>query len=304
MWTSAASSIGPLVIAATLLSGCANLSPGGEASATVASVDVTIDSRGMAVPATLVTPAGSDPAPLVILIHGHGGTRHEAGGYTRVAEGLAANGIASIRMDFPGCGDSTETFANNNLTNMLADIRAAQAFALANARIDEGRMGLLGFSMGGRLAITLAKANPDYDAMALWAPSARNGADTMVRYVGGPVKWAAMKGQAQAEGFAPFTTFWGMEQKLGYEWFTDLEFSTPGDDIARFEGALLVLYGDKDDVVPPAVSEMALRRAVKADPAIRHVVPGADHGLGLFSDEFDISENVVQTTVAFFTEHL
>ncbi len=298
MWKYAVNRFSGLALLAALLSGCAYESGGARSS------DVTITSRGVDVPATLVTPAGSSAAPLVLLIHGHGGTRHEAGGYTRVAEGLAANGIASIRMDFPGCGDSTETFANNNLTNMLADVRAAQDFALANASIDAERIGLLGFSMGGRLAITLTNAGSSYDAMALWAPSARNGADTMVRYVGGPTKWAAMKSQAQAEGFAPFTTFWGMEQKLGYQWFTDLELSTPGDDIARFEGALLVLYGDKDEVVPPAVSEVALRQAVNADPAIRHVVSGADHGLGLFTDEFDISENVVQTTVAFFTEHL
>ncbi len=298
MWKSAVSKLSRAALLVVLLGGCASQNDN------PSSVDVTFASRGVDVPATLVTPAGSNAAPLVLLIHGHGGTRHEAGGYTRVAEGLAANGIASIRMDFPGCGDSTETFANNNLTNMLADIRAAQAFAFSNASIDAERMGLLGFSMGGRLAITLANADPGYDAMALWAPSARNGANTMVRYVGGPEKWAAMKSEARAQGFAPFTTFWGMEQKLGLKWFEDLEVSTPGDDIARYEGALLVLYGDKDDVVPPAVSEMALRQAVQAKPALRHVVPGADHGLGLFSDEFDISENVVQTTVAFFTEHL
>ncbi len=279
--------------------GCAASGTGG-----VTSTDTFVSSRGVEVPVTLVTPASSTPAPLAILIHGHGGTRHEAGGYTRVAEGLAANGIASIRMDFPGCGDSTETFANNNLTNMLADIRAAEQFALREANIDASRMGLLGFSMGGRLAITMAPTDSRYRAMALWAPSARNGADTMIRYVGGPVQWAAMKGTAQAEGYAPFTTFWGMEQKLGYRWFTDLEFSTPADDIGRFSGALLVLYGDQDDVIPPSISEAALRNARRAEPALRHVVRGADHGLGLFSDEQALSEEVVRTTVNFLTAHL
>ena len=39
-------------------------------------VDTTIASRGVQVPVTLVTPAGTEPVPLAILIHGHGGTRH------------------------------------------------------------------------------------------------------------------------------------------------------------------------------------------------------------------------------------
>ncbi len=301
MWKYGRNNMNKMAVCALLFSLCGCAVSGTSA---VVSNDTVVTSRGVEVPVTLVTPAGSESAPLVLLIHGHGGTRHEAGGYTRVAEGLAANGIASIRMDFPGCGDSTETFANNNLTNMLADIRAAEQFALREANIDDSRIGLLGFSMGGRLAITMAHTNPSYRAMALWAPSARNGADTMIRYVGGPVKWAEMKGTAQAEGFAPFTTFWGMDQKLGHQWFTDLEFSTPADDIARFEGALLVLYGDQDDVVPPFISENALRNARRADPALRHVVRGADHGLGLFSDEFELSEEVVRTTVSFFTAHL
>ena len=244
------------------------------------------------------------PVPLVILIHGHGGTRHEAGGFTRVAGGLASHGIASIRMDFPGCGDSTESFANNNLTNMLADINAAKRYASSSARIDPGRIGLLGFSMGGRLAITEAAGTEPYPAMALWAPSANNGAASMQKYVGGSEVFADMKHQAKEEGFASFTTFWGQDQQLGHQWFTDLEASTPGDDIQSYSGALFVLYGTLDDVVLPEVSESVIVNAVNAKSVLKHVIDGADHGLGLFTDDFMRSEQAVSNTVAFFAEHL
>ena len=75
--------------------------------------EAMIPSRGVSIPATMVIPPRKpeQALPLVLLLHGHGGTREEAGAFTRVAAELAARGIASIRMDFPGCGDSTECAA-------------------------------------------------------------------------------------------------------------------------------------------------------------------------------------------------
>ena len=97
-----------------------------------------------------------------------------------VAEALAKEGIASIRMDFPGCGDSTEPFTNNNLTNMLADLQAGREYAVANAAIDPERIGLLGYSMGGRLVSLLSEIDPTYKAMTVWAPAVSNGAQTVM----------------------------------------------------------------------------------------------------------------------------
>ena len=151
------------------------------------SIDTTVSSRGVAVPVTYVHPlvAEGESFPLVVMVHGHGGTRNEAGGYTRVAEGLAARGIASIRMDFPGCGDSTESFANNNLSNMLLDIQASSAYAQSRPQVDKNRVGLLGYSMGGRLALLHASSNGTYKAVATWTPAGQNGPGSMVSFLGG-----------------------------------------------------------------------------------------------------------------------
>ncbi|MEM7282924.1 MAG: alpha/beta fold hydrolase [Pseudomonadota bacterium] len=268
------------------------------------SKDVWLTSRGQRIPATWVTPTKNQTMPLVLLIHGHGGTRHEAGGFTRVAEGLARQGIASIRMDFPGCGDSEEPFSKNNLSNMLLDVKAAQSYALKSGNIDTTRIGLVGFSMGGRLAMLLTQEGGDYAALAMWAPSAVNGAGDMVKYLGGPAKYESMKNQAKTEGFAPYTTFWGQKQQLGLQWFLDMENSRPLDAVQEFKGDIFVLYGDKDVVIPPRVSELVLTNAKNADIVKRYVVVGADHGLGLFNDDHNSSRQAVDETVRFLVGSL
>ncbi|HEU4692986.1 MAG TPA: hypothetical protein VFS23_31705, partial [Vicinamibacterales bacterium] len=89
----------------------------------VTSVELSLTSRGIQIPATVVTPVGKNNQrfPLVVIHHGHGGGRNENGGLARVAEALAEAGIMSIRFDFAGAGDSTEPFTKLSYTTMLAD---------------------------------------------------------------------------------------------------------------------------------------------------------------------------------------
>ncbi|MFT5502015.1 MAG: dipeptidyl aminopeptidase/acylaminoacyl peptidase [Woeseiaceae bacterium] len=270
------------------------------------SLDTTVESRGVEIPVTYVHPIADqgDHFPLVVLAHGHGGTRNEAGGYTSLAQNLAQRGIASIRMDFPGCGDSSESFANNNLGNMLEDIQASRDFATVQPQVDATRVGLHGFSMGGRLALLTAGADDSYKVIGTWAPAGQGGASSMIEFVGGQAAYDELKDQAAREGFAPFTTSWGQDQKLGVRFFDDMEKSNPLQSAAKITAPLLVLYGDQDTVVLPAVAESVITAATNSSEVIRHVVVGADHGLGLFSDEPHFTEEAVQTTAEFFSQRL
>ena len=269
-------------------------------------VDSFVESRGVQVPVTWTYPTGADGQqfPLVVMAHGHGGSRKESGSFDRVANDLAARGVATIRMDFPGCGDSTESFANNNLGNMLADIIASRDYAVSQPQVDADRVGLFGWSMGGRLVLMLSDRNDEFGAVATWAPAVTPGAGSMVEFLGGPDAYAASRATAESDGFVPFTTRWGQEQKLGLNFFTDMESSKPLDHVKQFAGSLFVLYGDKDDVVLPAVAESAVSAATNSVEVLRYIVRGADHGLGVFSDEPHYTDQAVSHTVDFLADRL
>ena len=267
-----------------------------------------IASRDTEIPVTLTLPgntgANSPPVPLIVMLHGHGGSRHESGAFTQVAQALAERGIASIRMDFPGCGDSREPFRNQRLTSMLTDAASARLWATQNANIDTQRLGLLGFSMGGRLAVTLAQQNTKFQTLALWAPSVDGGASALHDFFGGEQNFLAMQRQASREGFAPFTTSWGAQQELSTGWFDDMAASHPLDYLSDYRGNLFVLYGSKDQVVLPEESERALAAAQHAEATTRHIVVGADHGLGLFTNQPEFTREAVAATVAFLSAAL
>lgn len=295
-----------LVVVATLLAACGAAERPGDSGYAYQSTDALIPSRGVSIPVTLVSPVakGGETFPLVVMAHGHGGTRHENGGYTAVATQLAERGLASIRMDFSGCGDSTESFTENNVSNMLADILASRDYAVSQTGIDRQRVGLFGFSMGGRLVLLLGDRNDEFKAIATWTPAASDGADSMFSFLGGEAAYASFRERAAEDGSVLFTTQWGQDQQLGLKWFEDLENSNPLDATSQFAGPLLVLYGDQDNVVLPDVSERVIAAAVNSGEVVRHVIAGAGHGLGIYSGEAAHAEDAISKTVSFLAERL
>ena len=243
-------------------------------------------------------------APLVVLVHGHGGTRQENGAFTELASMLAEVGIASIRMDFPGCGDSTEAFTHNNITNMLHDVDAAFEYAVAQPGIDDGRVGMLGHSMGGRLAMLTIADEPAYSATVLWAPVALDGGEPMLEYFGGKEQYMSIRNEALKKGQVTFTAPWGQVQELGEKFFEDLERSEPLEAIARYRGHLLVVHGSADTAINVSNGRIASHAALTTASAELRIIEGAGHGFGFFGGEPDVRAEVLGATVDFFAAQL
>jgi uncharacterized protein len=267
------------------------------------SEDVLISNAGREVPATIVVPDGEGPFAAVVMNHGHGGGRQENSGFGGIAEAMAERGILSIRMDFPGTGDSTEPFTENFLSNMISDSNASLVYVLENHDVDPDRLGIMGYSMGGRIAMHIGGSdNNPYRAMALLAPSADWGKDMLVSFLGGEAEFERLHAEAVGEqGYAEFTTRWGQQQQLSRVFFEEMIESRPVDALEGYDGAMLVIFGDRDDVVRPGVGEAVVAAYPEAEMVI---ILDADHGYGFYSDQPEVTEQVESLIADFFAANL
>ena len=267
------------------------------------STDVTVTNGERAVPATVVLPEGEGPFPAVVMNHGHGGGRQEGGGFGRLADALAKAGIATIRMDFAGVGDSTAPWTDQTLSSMISDSNASREYLLENYPVDADRLGLFGYSMGGRIALTIAQS-PDnsYKAVGLLAPSANEGKELALMLAGSEAEYERLYAEAKGEkGYADYTTQYGQQQQLSGAWFDEMLDSRPLEGISAYTGPMLVVHGDVDTVITPEQNEAV----VAAYPAASIVlVPEADHGYGFYSDQPEVSAAVEGAFVEFFGEAL
>ena len=265
--------------------------------------EVTVMNGARAVPATVVVPDGEGPFPAVVMNHGHGGGRQEGGGFGRLAKALADAGIMTIRMDFPGTGDSKEPFTEGTLSNMISDSNASLAYLLANFPADPDKLGILGYSMGGRIALTIA-GSPDnpYKAVGLLAPSADPGKSLLLFFAGSEAEYERLYAEAASDkGYADYTTQYGQQQQLSKAWFDELLASSPLDNLGTYKGAMLVVHGDKDTVIEPAENEAVIATYPAASIVL---VPEADHGYGFYSDQPEVSALVESSFATFFAENL
>ncbi|MGB6162732.1 MAG: alpha/beta fold hydrolase [Pseudonocardiaceae bacterium] len=91
-------------------------------------------------------------------MHGGGITREEGGFFTRLAAGLAEAGVASLRFDLRGHGESEGRQEDLTLAGVLGDIRAA--VTLVRSEASTQRVALLGTSFSGGICAYYAATHP------------------------------------------------------------------------------------------------------------------------------------------------
>ncbi|MFA6915775.1 MAG: alpha/beta fold hydrolase [Parachlamydiales bacterium] len=108
--------------------------------------------------------------PAVLICHGLGGDKNgRYRAYVILARMLAENGIACMRFDYRGCGDSEGEFSQVTLSSQVEDAIAASHFLQHYPGIDNTRLGIFGRSFGGLIAVHAAAKTKAFCSIGLWS---------------------------------------------------------------------------------------------------------------------------------------
>lgn len=224
--------------------------------------------------------------PTIIMFHGFGGNKmgpHFL--FVKFSRILTDLGIASIRFDFAGSGESDGEFIEMTLSGELEDAKNILDYVKNLKFVDKEKIGVVGFSMGGAVASILAGIRgEDIRSLCLWSP-AGNMPDIVINdFIG--------------EGHSDFI-------KNNYHEYDGLAFGkTFVDDLknidiygkaSEYSGRILLLHGDADEIVSISASERYLDYYGNKADLIS--INGANH---MFNKQI-WKQQIIQHSAEFFT---
>ena len=208
---------------------------------------ISIMDDGIRLSAVLERPSAG-PSPLVIVLHGF--TSNKDKPHTlAAAQAMREAGCATLRVDLYGHGESGGTFREHTLHKWLSNTLAVIRFARSLDFVTD--LYLSGHSQGGLVAALAGGMFPDHvRGLILRAPAfmiprgAREGSmlGRMFDPLHVPDEIKVIKG----------LTLSGDYLRVAQTVYTE-------EAVRRFPGAVLLLHGDADDVVPIADSVQAAR---------------------------------------------
>lgn len=265
--------------------------------------NIKIKNAGRIIPANILIPSAKGPHPAIVMNHGHGGSKEEHGGFIKLAEHFADRGIATVAMDFPGCGESEESFLENYISNMVSDSNAALKYLLDNYDIDKDKLGIFGFSMGSVVALEIAsKSDSPYKAIGLLAPPLEDIEKIMHRFIGGEDEFERLLKEAQSEkGYAHFENPFGRDQDINIRWFNEMQNFSKEKPIEEVKAEMLVIHGGEDTLVTPEIIDGVL----DSKPHIEKIfIEEADHMFGFIEENSPITTKLARSLADFFEKSL
>ncbi len=205
---------------------------------------------------------------------------------SRISRALAARGIAVLRFDFTGLGNSDGDFANTNFSSNVQDLLAAARKLEADFQAPAL---LIGHSLGGAAVLAAAPQLPAVEAVVtIGAPATAAHVQHLL---------SGARGQLEDTGEAEVTI--GLRRfRIRKQLLDDLEQYGSADHIRHLNRALLVFHSPLDNIV-------SIDEAAKIYRAARHPksfisLDKADHMLANRED----AEYVAETLVAWASRYL
>jgi pimeloyl-ACP methyl ester carboxylesterase len=231
--------------------------------------------------------AGEHRPPGVVFLHGFTGDRMESHWlFVKCSRVLERAGIASLRFDFFGSGESEGELRDASIETEIADAQDAAAFLRREGGIDPKRLGVVGLSLGGAVAALVAEPVRAKSLVLLSAvaqlPLMRRFADSLARPL------PDEDGDLEYGGHRVSPNFLAAAERLD-----------PLRAIASFAGPTLIVHPECDEHLPlthPADYMRASGAAIKE----KVIVSCADHTFTSVAWEAE----VIGRTVEWFRQNL
>lgn len=205
---------------------------------------------------------------------------------SQVSRELAKLGVAVLRFDFTGLGNSEGDFANSNFSSNVTDLLDAAA---ALQRRHEAPSMLIGHSLGGAAALLAAAEIESVHVVAtIGAPSEPSHVEHLIDRT---------TAQAHADGSATIR-LGGRDLKIGGEFIEDLRSNRIANSLSSLRKPLMIFHSPIDEVV--AIDNARRLYETAKHPKSFVAIDGADH---MLSDPAD-ARFVAATLAAWASRYL
>ena len=158
-------------------------------------------------------------------------------GVSRISRALARQGIAVLRFDFTGLGQSDGEFVDTTFSTNVEDLVAAAEFMTRDLAPPQL---LIGHSLGGAAVLKAAQDIPSAKAVAtIAAPSSPR---HLVRHLGPQINEIEDQGMAEVQ-------IGGRSIRIGRKLLEDISSASLHDAVADLGRALMVFHSPIDNVV-------------------------------------------------------
>lgn len=218
----------------------------------------------------------------VVLGHCFTCSRH-TGILRQLAGDLNQAGYMALRFDFSGNGQSEGIFAESTYSKQIEEMTlAAELLKTEGAKW----IGMAGHSMGALIAMLTAAASNEIRAVA--AIAGRMVGMQALHFLN-----TAQRKQLRDTGRVDFESR-GRSLELTDRFFADADHFNPHQVLATLKIPLIIVHGDKDDIIP--VQEAYRAKQYNPKAVELEIIPGADH---MFS-QMELRRQASRKIVDFF----
>jgi alpha-beta hydrolase superfamily lysophospholipase len=223
--------------------------------------------------------------PAVIMVHGFAKTKSERK-FVELARELAKNGIASLRFDFSGCGDSEGKFEDTRISKQVEELNAAYGRLMKERAIDKNRIGIFAHSLGTVIAALFQKKYQKAKCLVLAAPAFDQESLIKKWYTQDQIKEWEKKGYLDTPKFRIGLGY--LEEARDYtEILTEVKVPT------------LILHGKEDEDIPENFTKRAFFKVGSKEKKLK-VIKGTDHH---FESHLD-RQKLITLSIEWFKKYL